>query len=243
VRYQKLWLVAATVVLTLGLLVACCVAVVAAPGPCGALLAGVVVCRQACRIRFPDTAQRSLLAWIRMSTPEVQVAVGLLVVITSSLGLATVVGASVMVLVWGVVLGVGLPLILPGWRARQRPAGGVDDWDSAAEDELWEPGGNRPLVVADGSTPRPAVPSTGPGPDGPGWTVTSESELTTTELCHAWRASYRAMLLARDAADVARMAAARERYLDALQRRDPAGFERWLSTEPAAGGDPGDFVT
>ena len=51
------------------------------------------------------------------------------------------------------------------------------------------------------------------------------------------------MLLARDAADVVRMAAARERYLDALQRRDPAGFERWLSTEPAAGADPGDFVT
>jgi hypothetical protein len=51
------------------------------------------------------------------------------------------------------------------------------------------------------------------------------------------------MLLARDAADHVRMAAARERYLDALQRRDPAGFERWLSTEPAAGSDPGDFVT
>jgi hypothetical protein len=241
VRYQKLWLVAAAVVLTSGFLVACCVAVVAAPGPCGALLAGVVVCRQACHIRFANAAQPSPLAWIRRSTPEVQVAVGLFVVITSSLGLATVVGGSLVALVWGAVLGAGLPLILPGWRTRQRPADGVDDWDSAAEGELWEPGDNRSLLVVDGSAPWPAVPPR--GPEGPGRTVTSESELTTTELCHAWRASYRAMLLARDAADVARMAAARERYLDALQRRDPAGFERWLSTEPAAGGDPGDFVS
>jgi hypothetical protein len=240
-RYQRLWLGTATVLLALGFLVACCVAVVAAPGPCGALLAGVVVCRRACRIRFPDAAQRSPLAWWRMSTPEVQVAVGLFVAITSSLGLATVVGRSVVALVWAAVLGAGLPMILPGRRTSWRPADGVDQWDSAAESELWEPGDSRSLVVADGSALWPAVPPL--GPEGAGWTMTSDSELTTTELCHAWRASYRAMLLARDAADVVRMAAARERYLDALQRRDPAGFERWLSTEPAAGGDPGEFVT
>ncbi len=34
----------------------------------------------------------------------------------------------------------------------------------------------------------------------------------------------------------------REATLDELERRDPAGFGRWLAAGPAPGSDPADFV-
>jgi hypothetical protein len=66
--------------------------------------------------------------------------------------------------------------------------------------------------------------------------------LSNIELSHAWRASYRALRIAEDPRDRARIAAARARYLDALQERDPAGFARWVSSEHAASRDPCSFL-
>lgn len=67
-------------------------------------------------------------------------------------------------------------------------------------------------------------------------------DLTTPALCATWQRSYFAML------DVppcpARYATVRmrERLLDELERRDPAGFARWLQTGARAGSDPGRYL-
>lgn len=67
-------------------------------------------------------------------------------------------------------------------------------------------------------------------------------ELSTQELCLAWRRSYIALLdlpagYARD--EVVRV---RKDLLDELERRDPAGFARWLETGARAGSDPGRYL-
>ena len=59
-----------------------------------------------------------------------------------------------------------------------------------------------------------------------------------SELCHAWQASYRAMLMSDDPAKRARIAAARGRYLDALAESNQDGFTRWMESGTAAAGDP-----
>jgi hypothetical protein len=71
----------------------------------------------------------------------------------------------------------------------------------------------------------------------------SASSLSNAELCHAWRASHRAMLMSHNPAVRSRIAAARGRYLDEFQRRDPDGFERWMSGEAAGSVDPERFLS
>ena len=67
--------------------------------------------------------------------------------------------------------------------------------------------------------------------------------LSDAELSNAWRASYRALRLAQDPRDQARIAAARACYLDAVQERDPAGFARWVCSEGAVCRDPAPFLS
>jgi hypothetical protein len=71
----------------------------------------------------------------------------------------------------------------------------------------------------------------------------SASSLSNAELCHAWRASHRAMLMSHNPAVRSRIAAARGRYLDEFQRRDPDGFERWMSADAAGSVDPERFLS
>jgi hypothetical protein len=43
--------------------------------------------------------------------------------------------------------------------------------------------------------------------------------------------------------DALHLARTRERYLDEIERRDPRGFARWLSSGARAGSDPATFLT
>lgn len=70
--------------------------------------------------------------------------------------------------------------------------------------------------------------------------------LSDLNLCRAWRSSYlelqRLQLAHRVSAQLA-LVMARQSYLDELERRDPAGFRRWLATDPRPAGDPARFLT
>jgi hypothetical protein len=68
-------------------------------------------------------------------------------------------------------------------------------------------------------------------------------DLSTHELCLAWQRTY--LVLLDVAADTPRdnIVALRGRLLDEIERRDPAGFTRWLETGARAGSDPGRYLT
>ncbi|WP_410625799.1 hypothetical protein [Amycolatopsis sp. cmx-8-4] len=68
------------------------------------------------------------------------------------------------------------------------------------------------------------------------------AELSTGDLCTAWRRSYFQLLVARDAATRRSMVERRQDYLDELERRDRRGYVRWLHSGARAGGDPGPFL-
>ncbi|WP_328618164.1 hypothetical protein OHS18_20695 [Amycolatopsis sp. NBC_00355] len=68
------------------------------------------------------------------------------------------------------------------------------------------------------------------------------AELSTDDLCTAWRRSYFQLLVARDPATRRSMVQRRQDYLDELERRDRRGFVRWLHSGARAGGDPGPFL-
>ncbi len=66
--------------------------------------------------------------------------------------------------------------------------------------------------------------------------------LSTPELCLAWRRSYLTLVqLPTGPARVA-LVAVRQSMLDELERRDNAGFHRWLDAGARAGGDPGRYL-
>jgi hypothetical protein len=62
--------------------------------------------------------------------------------------------------------------------------------------------------------------------------------MSTEQLCWEWRRSYLAISQATGAAQIARIAAARAGILDELERRNPAGLQRWLASGARAAGDP-----
>ena len=67
--------------------------------------------------------------------------------------------------------------------------------------------------------------------------------LTDVELCQAWRISSRAIAQpGTSPAQQAHLVAARHRYLDEFERRDPAGFQQWLAAGPQPDGDPSQHV-
>ncbi|MDQ7810723.1 hypothetical protein Q5425_43960 [Amycolatopsis sp. A133] len=81
--------------------------------------------------------------------------------------------------------------------------------------------------------PDPATRTTAAPPAEP-----SVGELPTDELCLAWRRSYLALHRATDEEARYRLIQRRQKYLDEIERRDRAGFERWLSSGARASGDP-----
>lgn len=69
--------------------------------------------------------------------------------------------------------------------------------------------------------------------------------LSMVELCGRWCASHaelRRLQHTRQVALLAVLISARSSYLDELERRDPAGFDRWLSSEAGLASDPGDYI-
>jgi hypothetical protein len=85
--------------------------------------------------------------------------------------------------------------------------------------------------------PAPSVPS---APEHPMGSEPALRRLSTAQLCHALRRSY-----APTPGNVLDLNQVRRRgeLLDELERRDPAGFSRWLATEPSVGSDPGLYLT
>ncbi len=70
----------------------------------------------------------------------------------------------------------------------------------------------------------------------------SLSALTTAALGREWMRTTAALGGRLTAADRAALVRRRGETLDELERRDPAGFTRWLATGPASGSDPAPYI-
>jgi hypothetical protein len=68
------------------------------------------------------------------------------------------------------------------------------------------------------------------------------TDLTTDELCIAWRRSYVRLLRASGESARAQVVQSRRCLLDELERRDPPGFIRWLDSGALAGSDPSRYL-
>jgi hypothetical protein len=69
------------------------------------------------------------------------------------------------------------------------------------------------------------------------------AELSTDELCSAWRRSYCRLLATHDVLARRHLVQRRQDYLDEIERRDRSGFLRWLASGARAGSDPGPYLT
>jgi hypothetical protein len=87
------------------------------------------------------------------------------------------------------------------------------------------------------SGPPPAKNSLPPAP-APAKPGPEVADLSTAELCLAWRRSYGELLRSPDEPARQRVVRLRRDYLDELERRDSDGFARWLGSGARAGGDP-----
>ncbi|SOE00805.1 hypothetical protein [Blastococcus haudaquaticus] len=148
--------------------------------------------------------------------------IGLLLVLA---GLATVAGGFVALL--ALVVGVTVWL---GLRAMRSAAGTAGPAPAP---------GSRPGPAAGAEVFRLPVPPSGTSP-APG--SSPIAELSTPALGREWLRSTRA--LSGRLAPVERQALVRRRQetLDELERRDPAGFARWLAEGPVPGSDPAAYV-
>lgn len=129
-----------------------------------------------------------------------------------------------------------LLMITPAvWLCRRSRSGTglrVNPW-RAVQDRLLHTAQGPHQVTSPGLLPAPQLPHLIPIP----------ADLSTPELCLAWRRTY--FVLLDGTADVPRegVVALRERLLDEIERRDPAGFTRWLQTGARAGSDPSRYLT
>ena len=236
--YRKVWICLAVAVLGLGLAAAAVQLALMSPAASAVLLVvAVVLTRAAGRLpaRVRDLVEEHLTG--PDATLEVRATAALPVLTVACLGLDAIFGAAGFLLVLLVGLA-RLPLLLP----RHAP---LTVADILAEESAPEPteSSQSAQPAHPPQPPQPWVPRargeaavTTPTPD-PAADPDS-GELTPSELCHAWQASYRAMLMSADPAERARIAAARGRYLDALAEWDPDGFTRWMESGTAAAGDP-----
>ena len=64
------------------------------------------------------------------------------------------------------------------------------------------------------------------------------SELSTSQLVLAWRASFSSLQHARTTAGKNSIVARRQSYIDELERRDPEGIRRWLEAGARPASDP-----
>lgn len=105
-----------------------------------------------------------------------------------------------------------------GWTAPSHPA---------------PPEPSPPSTVAAPTPPRPKAPAHQPGED-----TASLRSLSYAELCRAWQDTYVDLEGTGDAAVRSQLAALRRAYLDEMERRDPAGFTRWLADVGRAAANP-----
>jgi hypothetical protein len=72
-------------------------------------------------------------------------------------------------------------------------------------------------------------------------TARAVAHSSTARLCAAWRRTGPGLLMA-SPARAAELARLRALYLDEFERRDPAGFVRWLSASERSADDPERFI-
>jgi hypothetical protein len=66
--------------------------------------------------------------------------------------------------------------------------------------------------------------------------------LSNTQLARAWQSSYADLTAAHDAITLGRVCAVRKHQLDEIERRDPTGFHRWISSGYWVRGDSAPFL-
>ena len=91
-------------------------------------------------------------------------------------------------------------------------------------------------AAADGPTSTPTTP---PAAQPPRSTL---DQMSTSELCAAWRRSYWALLDEPDGKCRCAIVHLRQTMLDELERRDADGFGRWLKAGARAGSNPGRYL-
>ncbi len=101
---------------------------------------------------------------------------------------------------------------------------------------------HRAPFIADPAPQRPAPDGEHRPPAAAGVAPDALSALSTAQLCLTWRSSYLRLHRATSCPAAAELVLLRQRLLDELERRDRAGFGRWLSTGARAASDPGRYV-
>jgi len=101
---------------------------------------------------------------------------------------------------------------------------------------------HRAPFVTDPAPERPAPDGEHRQPAAAGVAPDALSALSTAQLCLTWRSSYLRLLRATSCPAAAELVLLRQRLLNELERRDRAGFGRWLSTGARAASDPGRYV-
>jgi len=230
--YRKVWTCLAVAVLGLGLAAASVQLALISPAASAVLLVVAVALTRLSR-RLPARARDLVHEHLTGpdATLEVRATAALPALTVACLGLDAIFGAAGFLLVALVGLA-GLPLLLP----RHAPLTVADILAEEAAPERSE--SSQPAQPFQPRLPRARGDATVTTPTPDPVADANPGELTRSELCHAWQASYRAMLMSVDPAERARIAAARGRYLDALAEWDPDGFTRWMESGTAAAGDP-----
>ena len=68
------------------------------------------------------------------------------------------------------------------------------------------------------------------------------SSLSNTQLARAWQSSYADLTAAHDPITLGRVCTVRKQQLDEIERRDPTGFHRWISSGYWVRGDSAPFL-
>jgi hypothetical protein len=93
------------------------------------------------------------------------------------------------------------------------------------------------------ASPDPSGPAGHPSSTEVGWVGPPAGSLSTASLGRAWRRSYLALRTATTTPARAELATQRREYLDELAARDPAGFRRWITSDPyPVAGHPEHFI-
>jgi hypothetical protein len=146
------------------------------------------------------------------------------------IGLVVLAGAAAGTFLLVALLVVGLV-----WtRRRTRWSAAAPRDPQVADHRGAAPGGDPSPRGAAGRPSRvaaPAAPSSDP------------ADLTAPQLCAVWQRTYFALLDLPVGASREAVTHLRGRLLDEMERRDPAGFARWLEAGPRAASNPGRFLS
>ena len=156
--------------------------------------------------------------------------VGVLLVLA---GTAAVAGSAAATL----LAAVGGAAAVAIWLVRTARAGGAAS--PAAFSNGGRPGGRRPSPPVPFGQPLPGTAARGDRPFRP---VPPVGVLSTEALGREWVHTTAALAGRLAPAERQSLVARRQEALDELERRDPAGFARWLAAGPLPGSDPAGYV-